>query len=167
MTVKIRGVETIAGLFFLAVTAGVFLVSAGFPEARGARPGPAFFPRVIAACIAVLAVAQIARDRLFTEDEVYEVSTTAVKRVLVPLVVTGAYVWVLSLTGFLVGTVLYLVVLLAYSGITSPRVVLPYSLGIAVALQYVFGSFLHIPLPEGVVPIAELLPAVLSAGVVG
>lgn len=158
MTIRIKGIETYAGLCFLLLTVAIYFVSAGFPDARGSGSGPAFFPRVVAACIAVLGIVQIARDRFLAEDRVHELSGETVKRVLAPLLLTVAYVWAMPHTGFLLGTIVFLVVFLWYSGVTAPKIVFPYSIGITVALQYVFGSFLHIPLPDGVVPVVDFLP---------
>jgi len=76
------------------------------------------------------------------------------------------YILLLPVTGFLVGTVLFLVLLMRYSQINDYRRSLPISAGVAVLLQFVFGQFLGVPLPEGVFPVARYLPGLwLGVGV--
>lgn len=158
MSVTIERADTYAALLFLALSAGIYAVSGGFPAPTGSGPGPAFFPRAIAACIAVLAVGQIAKSQLHSDETAHEVTWGATKRVLVPVALLVAYVAALPTLGFVVGTVVFMAVLQWYSGVESVGVIVGFSLVFTVVLQYVFGSLLHIPLPEGIVPVARLLP---------
>jgi hypothetical protein len=163
MSVTIERADAYAALLFLALAVAIYVASGGLPDPGGSGPGPAFFPRVIAACIAVLAVVQLGQSVLHSDATVHEVTSTVAKRVVVPAVLLVAYVATLPTLGFVVGTVVFMAVLQWYSGVESARVIAAFSLGITVVLQYVFGSLLHIPLPEGVVPVARLLP-VLGVG---
>lgn len=158
MAVTFRHVDKVAGLLFLGLAAAIYTVSGGLPEGTGRAPGAGFFPRVIAACIAVLSVVQVAQSVTRSDERVHRITVPVAKRILVTVVLLAAYVATLPVLGFLLGTVVFLLVFLRYSGVESLRVSLPFGLAVAVVLQYVFGSFLHVPLPDGVVPLADLLP---------
>lgn len=167
MALELRHTDKVAAVLLLGLSAVVWVVSRDFPSGFGETPGAAFFPRLIAASIAVLALALFARSLTEAERETHAVSTTAVGRFAVPVAFLVAYVALLPVLGFVLDTVLLLVALMWYSGVERFRVSLPLAVALGVALHYVFGEFLHIPLPEGtVVAVSRWLPSLpLLAGV--
>jgi hypothetical protein len=73
----------------------------------------------------------------------------------------------MPILGFVIDTVAFLVVSTLYSGVASYRRSGALAVGLGLALHYVFGEFLHIPLPEGsLVSVVEWLPSLPLAGVV-
>lgn len=158
MAFDVEHADEIAAVALLALSAGVFWVSRDYPTGPTITPGSAFFPRLIAAGIALLAVTLLIQGFL-DGSSTHSLSSDDAVRVLAPMVVLVAYVAVMSVLGFLATTVAFLVVLMAYSGVTRLRLLIPVAVGIAVALQYVFVAFLHVPLPEGeIVALARYLP---------
>lgn len=169
MAIEIRHTDKVAAVLLVALSAGVFVVSRDFPSGFGGTPGAAFFPRVVAGAIAALAVVQFAQSVASPEARSHTVSTGDVVRFAVPVGLLAAYVALMPLVGFVVGTVAFLVGLMRYSGVEAYRTSVPLSAGIAVVLHYVFREFLRVPLPEGsVVAVADILPSLpLFAGVLG
>ncbi|WP_336037207.1 tripartite tricarboxylate transporter TctB family protein [Halobacterium yunchengense] len=167
MTIRISHTDKIAsGLVFL-LAAAVFFVSEDFPGGYGAT-GPALFPRVIVGLMAGFALVQVARRVKRGDPKTHEVSLSAVKTVAVVAAMVVGYILLMPYLGFLVGTVAFLVVAMYYSGISELRRTVPISFGVTLALFYLFGEFLHVPLPESaILPVSRLLPSMLSVGVVG
>lgn len=167
MAIELSHTDKVGAALLVALSAGVFVASRDFPSGFGATPGAAFFPRVVAATIALLAVVLFARSVVSREARTHRVSTDDATRFAVPVAFLAAYVAAMPLLGFVAATVAFLVGLMRYSGVEGYRRSVPLAVGVAVALHYVFREFLHVPLPEGsVLPIAGLLPSIpLFAGV--
>ena len=157
MAFTIQRTDEIAAVLLLGLAAGVFLATRDYPGALAGTPGPAFFPRVIAAALAAMAVVQLGTALRADESGGPRVSTTAVRRVGVPVAFLVAYVLVLPFLGFFLTTSVFLVALMYYSGARDLRVSLPVAVVVSIVLQNVFVGFLHVPLPAGEVPIRELL----------
>ena len=161
MAITIRRSEILAGLAFLALTVGVFAVSADFPTVPGMPgPGPAFFPRVIAGLIGVLGVALIVESARSGEANSHQIDRRGVVRIGGATLLLVSYVAAMPYLGFVVTTALFLVVFMWFSGVLSPVATLVVAIGVPVVLHYVFVSFLHVPLPEGsVISVVEYLPS--------
>lgn len=166
MAIEIRHTDKVGAALLVAVSAGVFVASRGFPSGFGGAPGAAFFPRVVAATVAALAVVLFVRSVASREPRAHRISTDDALRFAVPVAFLAAYVAAMSVLGFVLATVAFLVGLMRYSGVEGYRRSVPLGFVAAVVLHYVFREFLHVPLPEGTVPVSELLPALpLLAGV--
>lgn len=167
MAIELRRTDEVAAVLLVALSAGVFLVSREFPEGLGGVPGAAFFPRIIAATVALLAVVLFVRGVATDEERTHRISLDAVERFAVPLAFLVAYVALMPVLGFVLDTVAFLVAVMRYSGVTVYRRSLPLGVGLAVVLHYVFGELLHIPLPEGsLISVSQYLPSLpLFAGV--
>lgn len=138
----------------------MFVASRDFPSGFGNSPGAAFFPRLIASVIALLAGLLLVKSVVTSETRAYDVSRTDVKRFVVPVTFLTAYVALMPVLGFVLDTVLFLVGLMWYSGVKSVRSSVPVAVALGIAVHYVFGEFLHIPLPEGsLVAVSRWLPS--------
>jgi len=165
-TEKRRNLVSAGLVILLAVL--VFARSIQFPAERSGTPGPGIYPAFIAICLFVLGALQVVQTFVLepSERKGPPISREAMKRLIVPVCSMFVYILLLPVTGFLVGTVLFLVLLMRYSQINDYRRSLPISAGVAVLLQFVFGQFLGVPLPEGVFPVARYLPGLwLGVGV--
>ncbi len=150
--------DKIASALLLALAVVVFVVSADFPEGPG-QTSPAFFPRVIAALIALFALGQFGKS--VAEDSVrsHEITWPVARRVLVVAALVVAYVATMPHLGFVLGTVVFLVVTMRYSGVRQYRRSVPLSIAVTLVLYYVFFEFLRVPLPRSrYLPVEELLP---------
>jgi hypothetical protein len=161
MAITIRHSDTIAGLAFVALAAGIYVVSADFPTVPGMpEPGPAFFPRVIAGLIGALGLVLIAKSAHSDETRSHRIGRQGVVRIGVATLLLVGYVAAMPFLGFLVDTALFLVIFMWFSGVRSPVAALVIAVGVPLVLYYVFVSFLHVPLPEGsVVTVADYLPS--------
>lgn len=169
MTTEIRHTDKLAAVLLLGLSAGVFVVSRDFPEGFGGTPGAAFFPRVVAGAIAALAVVLLARSLASRDSRAHRVSVGDAAAFALPVGLLVGYVVAMQFVGFVAATVAFLVALMRYSGVEAYRTSVSLGVGVAIVLHYVFGEFLHVPLPEGsIVGIAEILPSLpLLAGVWG
>lgn len=165
MAFTIQRTDEIAAVLLLGLAAGVFFATRGYPGALAGTPGPAFFPRVIAATLAAMAVVQLGTALRADESGGARVSTEAARRIGVPIAFLIAYVLVLPLLGFFLTTSVFLAALMYYSGAQDLRVSLPLAVLVSVVLQNVFVGFLHVPLPAGEVPIRELFSLTVTGGV--
>lgn len=155
-----------AGLLF-ALSAAVFVVSADFPGGRGGGdPGAAFFPRLITGTIAILALVLLVKHVTADERRTHEIDPTVVRRLVVVTAFPTLYIFVMPIVGFPLTTVVFLAALMWYSGARSVVIVVGSSVGVMLALYYLFGVLFQVPLPEGLVPIGEVLPSMIHAGLV-
>jgi hypothetical protein len=160
MSFQIGHTDKVASVLLVLLAAGVFAVSRDFPSAITAAPGPAFFPRVIAAGLGAVAVVLFVRSLTTGDDRTHRITADETKRVAVPVALLVAYVLALPVLGFLLDTFAFLVVAMWYSGATDAPTTIPVAAGVAVVLQYAFVDFLHVPLPAGsLLPVARWLPS--------
>lgn len=160
MSFRLRHTDTVAAVLLVGLSAGVFVASRDFPSGFGGAPGAAFFPRLVASAIALLAGVLFVRSVASSDARTYDVSGTDVRRFAVPVAFLVAYVALLSVVGFVLDTVLFLVALMWYSGAKSLRTSVPLAVALGLAVHYVFGEFLHVPFPEGsLVSISRWLPS--------
>lgn len=161
MSFEIRHADEVAAILLLGLSAGVFVASRDFPSGFGESPGAAFFPRLIASLIGLLAGVLFVRSVVADETRTHDVSKTDLQRFVVPVAFLVGYVALMPVLGFVLDTVIFLVVLMRYSGVEIYRTSVSLAIGVGLALHYVFGEFLHIPLPEGsAVAISKWLPSI-------
>ncbi len=111
-------------------------------------PGSAFLPfwlGVVMACLAALMLFRSSRERIAG----WKPEGEAGRRVLVVLGVTAAFIALLKVLGMVVGTALFLVVLVRYLGRHPWRVTLAIALAAAGLNWLVFVRWLRVPMPEG------------------
>lgn len=116
--------------------------------------GPGFFPILISVGIITFAVADILNE---TETEL-EITEFNFRSPAVVLVLLVTYVLLMPITGFLVGSMLFLPALLYYSNIRSKPTLIALSIGLPILLFYIFGRIFLVRLPEGIIPFSRLLP---------
>jgi len=134
----------------LAVT--VIFSASQFPD--DGQVGPGFFPILVSVGIVVFSFADILTE---TESDL-EISEYSFRPPAIVLGLLVAYLLVMPVTGFLVGTMLYMPAILYYSGIKSKPLMAGLSVGLPVLLFYIFARVFLIRLPEGIIPISRLLP---------
>ncbi|QIO25339.1 tripartite tricarboxylate transporter TctB family protein [Haloarcula sp. JP-L23] len=116
--------------------------------------GPAFFPILLSVGIIVFAAADI----LTGAETELEMSEYEFKPPAIVLGLLIAYLLLMPIVGFLVGTMLYMPVVLYYSNVQSKPLIAALSIGLPIALFYIFARIFLIRLPEGIIPISRLLP---------
>ncbi|GAB3702135.1 tripartite tricarboxylate transporter TctB family protein [Halorubrum pallidum] len=139
---------------FVLVSLTVIFATSRFPD--DSLFGPSLFPIVTSVGIIVFAVA----DMLNGSETELEVSDVDVRPPAVVFGLLVAYIVSMPILGFWVGSMLFLAVLLYYSEIRSPPLLLALSLGVPTLLFYIFGRVFLVRLPEAIVPVSRLLPQV-------
>jgi putative tricarboxylic transport membrane protein len=111
-------------------------------------PGPAFLPFWLGVVMAFLAALMLLRS---SRDQIAEwmPKGEAGRRVLAVLGVTAAFIALLKVLGMVVGTALFLVVLVRYLGRHPWRVTIAIALAAAGFNWLVFVHWLRVPMPEG------------------
>jgi hypothetical protein len=113
-------------------------------------PGPAFLPFWLGLVMACLAAMMLLRKSPSVEGEgSWLPAGEARNRVLVVLGATAAFIALLNVLGMVVGTVLFLVVLVRYLGGHRWWVTISIALAAAVLNWLVFVHWLRVPMPEG------------------
>ncbi|WP_248909913.1 tripartite tricarboxylate transporter TctB family protein [Halocatena marina] len=160
MTAKLTRTDEIAAVLLILFSLGVYLASKPFPSGPTNAPGAGFFPQLIAAGISILAVIQFVKSVLDDANTSYSVTLTGISRVVIPIMLSAAFVLTMPLFGFLVGSMVFLIALMRYSGAQSYLTIVPVSIAVSLVLHYIFVEFLHVPLPEsGILPVSRLLPS--------
>lgn len=166
MVYRVFRSDVIAAGLLLALSAAVFVVSADFPTGRGGDPGAAFFPRLITGAIAILALGLLVKDVTTDERAAHEINPAVVRRLAIVVAFPTLYIFVMPIVGFPLTTIVFLAGLMWYSGARSIPVVLGGSVGVMLVLYYLFGTLFQVPLPEGLVPIGDVLPFVIHTGLI-
>lgn len=168
MTFTLERSNELAALLLLGLSLAVFVVTAKFPESPNTgSPGAAFFPRLIVAGIAVLAVVQLIQSARADETRTHVVDAETTKRVAAVTAFLVAYAALMPLLGFLVDTAAFLVLFGRYSGVDDVGRSVGIALVSTLVLYYAFVDFLNVPLPESsILPISRLLPSLTGMLVV-
>jgi len=115
-------------------------------------PGPAFMPFWLGLAMALLAAMLLARSiRQQHPGESWLPRGEGLRDLLVVLVATIAFVALLNVTGMIIGTALYLLVLVRYLGRHAWWVTIAVALAAAGFNWLVFVHWLRVPMPEGMI----------------
>lgn len=138
---------------FILGSLAVIFYAVQFPGGDGLGPG--FFPIIVSAGIIVFAVAELVAADDGDELDLSEYELTPAAVILGLLV---AYVLLMPLTGFWVGTMAFMPIMLYYSGVRSIPGIALLSVVFPTLLFYIFNEIFLVRLPEGVIPVSRLLP---------
>ena len=113
-------------------------------------PGPAFMPFWLGLVMALLALILLLRSlKEQNPGAAWLPRGEGLRDMLVVLAATVAFVALLNVTGMIIGTALYLAVLVRYLGRHRWWVTLSVALAAAGFNWLVFVHWLHVPMPEG------------------
>lgn len=156
-------------IILAACLAGWFAIDV-LPRGLTVDPvGPAYFPRVIVLCIAVLALAllltnlrDLNRPRVAAPppepphqatalpgEEQEALPPFSLSRLLAILGLSLAYVLLIERLGYFLSTLLYVTLLLLLLRVRNPAAIAGCALGIPLVLQVLFQRLLSVPLPGG------------------
>jgi high-affinity Fe2+/Pb2+ permease len=144
----VRNADRITAVLLLIVSAAFAAGALKFYKWWGHDgPGSAFLPfwlGVVMACLAALMLVRSSKElaEWLPKGE-------AGKRVLVVLGVTAAFIALLKVLGMVVGTALFLIVLVRYLGRHRWWVTIAIALAAAALNWLVFVRWLRVPMPEG------------------
>jgi putative tricarboxylic transport membrane protein len=143
-------------LFFILLGIALYWFSQDIRPARQlADPGPAFFPRVIAASMIVFSLVlmfQPTKSSLRKDNE-QPINRAGLAKLLLSSVLTIVYVFALNLIGFVIATVIYLTATMWILSPKNPRqlpLFIILSAVITAALMFSLTRWLGIAPPEGI-----------------
>jgi putative tricarboxylic transport membrane protein len=131
--------------FAVAFSAGALKY---YPYWGEGGPGSAFLPFWLGLVMAGLALFMLLRRRRPAQDWVPRGEGR--KRVLVVIAITAVFVALLKVVGMILGTALYLAVLMRFLGRHPWWLTLVVSVAAAAVNWLVFAHWLHVPFPEGI-----------------
>lgn len=149
---KSKIVTTSLPLAFITLSVAVIYVANQFPD-RGAV-GAHFFPTMISIGIIAFSIINIITE----EDSRQDISDYDLRAAGIISILILGYVILMPITGFLVGTMIFLPIAMYYSNIRSRILILLISIILPVTLFYIFSQIFFVRLPEGVIPFSRLLP---------
>ena len=146
--------DSLSGLLLVLLAGSIYWVTGGFPVLAGDPVGPALFPRLIAAGLALCGLAMfvtgLVKNRTEPWVEVPEWLHKPRQLAGFVAVVGGliAYHLVVDRLGFLICAPLLLGVLLRILNV-SWRVTVPVAIGVSLLIHTIFYKGLGVPLPWG------------------
>ena len=154
MTISIKS-KVVLNILWILIAAGFWWTSIPYSEARTFDPiGPHIFPQLMAGVIILCSLGNLVvlyrHSRPGMPEETPETfePVNALKMILV-LVASGLYIWLMPLTGYLIATMCMLFLLIVIQGDVSLKMNILVSCGFALVLYLLFSKVLHILLPHG------------------
>jgi hypothetical protein len=134
----------------LLVVGGVYLTLAlRLPFGSAARPGPGFYPVIVAVFAVVVALAATASAfRSVRSAAIVELDTAARRRVLISVAALVAFCFGLPWVGYPVAAFAFVAVVLRYLGARWTTALITGVLGSAGSYG-IFATLLDVPLPRG------------------
>lgn len=143
----------LSSVVFLILGVWIIYTVQTFPPAREGM-SPAFFPIIGATTLMLLALIQLAKElipRTRSRDAYFRIPREAAITILTVTVSTTLYIALVRSLGFIVTTVIYLLVVIPVLGGKDKRTIVAFSI-LAAFIGYVLMSVVfRIPLPRGVV----------------
>ena len=150
-----KKIANVIACVFIAISIWFFVVSLKFPAGSNGAVGPGYFPRIMCVLVIILSVLEL----ILSKSEKIPEELIPVKifkkenlRVWITMGVTLAYIVCIKEIGFLVSSVIFMLIMNFYFKVHEKSkilaVVLPFI--VVAVLYYVFHILLHVNLPKGI-----------------
>src|SRR4051812_2120607 len=150
--------DAVWGALLILLSAAILFYIRNFPTIPGQKVGPALFPGLIAAGLAVCAVLLIAKGlssraqglerARWMELDPWTRSRRHVAAFFAVIGVNVGYIMFVDKLGFIITSVVYLGVLFALFAVRL-RSIVPLALIVTLVIHYAFYKLLRVPLPWG------------------
>ncbi|MBL3539693.1 tripartite tricarboxylate transporter TctB family protein [Aminivibrio sp.] len=154
MTITVKS-KVVLNILWILIAVGFWWTSVPYSEARTFDPiGPHIFPQIMSGVIILCSLGNLAVLYRHSRQGIGEAApetfepANALKMFLV-LVVSGLYIWLMPLAGYLIATIFLLFLVIAIQGEVSLKMNILVSCGFALVLYLIFFKVLHILLPHG------------------
>jgi len=145
--------KAVLNILWILAAAAFYWTSIPYSEARTFDPiGPHVFPQIMSGVIILCSLGNllvIYRHSKTGTDTPETFHPGDALRMLLVLVVSGLYIWLMPAAGYLVVTIFLIFLLIAVQGEVGLRVNILVSCGFALVLYLLFSKVLHILLPHG------------------
>lgn len=144
--------DIIAGILGLFVAFYVIMESGKFPEDNVLLMGPSFFPRILAVLMLIMSIALIVialMGKSAKNAEKLDIRDPGIQRSIIALVATVIYLLLFKRLGFIIGSIIYLMFLMYLLKLRNYVKMVLVSVGVSLAVYYIFRVALSITLPLG------------------
>lgn len=145
-----KKVSRVLSWVFILVALYTFFKAGTFPEGVMGVPGPGYFPRILSLIVILLAAIELIssyRDK--EEEEEIKLFAKENARVWVSLGFIILYFIGLSYLGFIISTIIFMLVMLMYFRIRNIIVLVAVPIGLTTFLYFIFTILLKVQLPIG------------------
>lgn len=145
--------DIIAGILGLFVAFYVIMESGKFPEDNVLLMGPSFFPRILAVFMIVMSISLIVvalMGKSAKNAEKLDIRDPGIQRSIIALVATIIYLFLFKRLGFILDSILYLMFLMYLLKLRNYVQMVLVSVGVSVAVYFIFKVGLSITLPLGI-----------------
>ena len=151
--INLKTADIISAIIGLLLSAYVWIASASFPQDVVMKIGPDFFPRIIAVAMAIaslfLLVQALTNKTPEEAVQTLNLKDAGILRALAFLILAVVYVSVMDFLGFIIATIICLLVAMYILKLRNLKNMLLVSLGTALGVYFAFASILGIQLPSG------------------
>lgn len=144
--------DIIAGILGLFVGFYVIIESRTFPDDEVLLMGPSFFPIVLSVLMLIFSIALIVNalmGRSAKKAEKLDIRDPGIQRSIISLLATIVYLSTLEKLGFIIGSIIYLMFLMYLLKLRNYVKMVLVSVGVSLAVYYIFRVALSITLPLG------------------
>lgn len=144
----------IASILVIALGIYVIITCMGYPRAEvygTGVPGPGLWPGVVAGCMVAAGLCLLIKSlRMKPEDDTpIAMWTDGTKRVYITMAILIAYVAILGVVGFILSTIVMLVVFIQWFAKTKPVITLLISVVATLVIYCIFKFVLNVPVDFG------------------
>lgn len=151
--INLKTADIISAIIGLLLSAYVWIASASFPQDVVMKIGPDFFPRIIAVAMAIaslfLLVQAVTNKTPEEAVQTLNLKDAGILRALAFLILAVVYVSVMDFLGFIISTIICLLVAMYILKLRNLKNMVLVSLGTAMGVYFAFASILGIQLPSG------------------
>lgn len=145
--------DIIAGVLGILLSFYIFMESAKFPEDNVLLMGPSFFPRILAVLMLIMSITLIVialMGKSAKTAEKLDIRDPGIQRSIIALVATVIYLLLFKRLGFILDSILYLMFLMYLLKLRNYVQMVLVSIGVSVAVYFIFKVGLSITLPLGI-----------------
>jgi len=149
----LKKADIIAGILGILLSFYIFMESAKFPEDNVLLMGPSFFPRILAVLMLIMSIALIVialMGKSAKTAEKLDIRDPGIQRSIIALVATVIYLLLFKRLGFILDSILYLMFLMYLLKLRNYVQMVLVSIGVSVAVYFIFKVGLSITLPLGI-----------------
>ena len=144
--------EIIVSMIFIIFSSVLLNLSRSFPSPKGNDVGCSFFPRTLSIFLILLSLLllfnSIKKDKNHSTQDSND--PYALIRVLIVIILTVAYRYVIDYIGFLILTPFYLIILMLLIKVENIKKSIVLSVSITMFIWLAFYYLLQMPLPNGI-----------------
>jgi len=146
--------EIFISLFFMNFSIIIFKMSDSFPSLKGHDVGSGFFPRMLSIILIFLSLLLLfgcfkKKNSIFAENNEKSIDILPSIRVIIVIILTIAYRYLLEYVGLLILSPLYLIILMLLIKVEDFKKSVFLSIFVTITLWFIFCYLLKMPLPTG------------------